>query len=64
MTTIKNFEELEIWKMARELVNLVYSDFRECRDFGFRDQITRAGISTRAMLIRKQPLTEEIGPRD
>ncbi len=45
MTTIKNFEELEIWKMARELVNLIYSDFRECRDFGFRDQITRAGIS-------------------
>ena len=45
MTTIKNFEELEIWKMARELVNLIYSDFSECRDFGFRDQITRAGIS-------------------
>ncbi len=45
MTTIKNFEELEIWKMARELVNLIYSDFRACRDFGFRDQITRAGIS-------------------
>ena len=45
MTTIKNFEELEIWKMSRELVNLIYSDFRECRDFGFRDQITRAGIS-------------------
>ena len=45
MTTIKNFEELEIWKMARELVNLIYSDFRECRDFCFRDQITRAGIS-------------------
>jgi len=48
MTTIRNFEELEIWKMARELVNLVYSDFRECRDFGFRDQL----------------LTEEIGLRD
>ncbi len=45
MTTIKNFEELEIWQMAREIVNLVYSDFRECRDFGFRDQISRAGIS-------------------
>jgi four helix bundle protein len=45
MTTIKNFEELEIWQMARELVNLIYSDFRECRDFGFRDQISRAGIS-------------------
>jgi four helix bundle protein len=45
MTTIKNFEELEIWQLARELVNLIYSDFRECRDFGFKDQICRAGIS-------------------
>jgi four helix bundle protein len=45
MTTIKNFEELEIWQMARELVNFIYSDFRECHDFGFRDQICRAGIS-------------------
>jgi four helix bundle protein len=45
MTTIKNFEELEIWQMARELVNLVYCDFRECRDFGFRNQICRAAVS-------------------
>lgn len=45
MGTIKNFEELAVWKMAREIVNMVYSDFRNCRDFGFRDQITRAGIS-------------------
>ena len=45
MGTIKDFEDLEIWKMARELVNMIYSDFRDCRDFGFRDQITRAGVS-------------------
>jgi len=45
MGTIRNFEDLEIWKMSRELVNLVYSDFRSCKDFGFRDQVTRAGIS-------------------
>jgi len=31
--------------MSRELVNLVYSDFRKCRDFTFRNQITGAGIS-------------------
>ena len=31
--------------MARELVNLIYSDFRECHDYGFKDQVTRAGIS-------------------
>jgi len=45
MTTIKNFEELEIWQLARELVNLIYCDFRQCRDYGFKDQIYRAGIS-------------------
>ena len=45
MGTIKDFEDLEIWKMARELVNLIYPDFRDCRDYGFKDQITRAGIS-------------------
>jgi four helix bundle protein len=31
--------------MSRELVNLIYSDLSTCRDFGFKDQITRAGIS-------------------
>jgi four helix bundle protein len=45
MGTIKNFEELEVWKMSGELVNLIYSDFRNCRDFAFKDQIARAGIS-------------------
>ncbi|HNW57085.1 MAG TPA: four helix bundle protein [Bacteroidales bacterium] len=45
MGTIKNFEELAIWNMSRELVNLIYSDFRNCRDYGFKDQICRAGIS-------------------
>jgi len=45
MGTIKNFEDLEIWKMSRELVNLIYSDFKACIDYGFKDQITRAGIS-------------------
>jgi four helix bundle protein len=45
MGTIRNFEDLEIWKMSRELINLIYSDFKKCRDFTFKDQITRAGIS-------------------
>jgi four helix bundle protein len=45
MPTVKNFEDLEIWKMSRELVNLVYSDLKRCRDYAFKDQITRAGIS-------------------
>ena len=45
MGTVKDFEDLEIWRMARELVNCIYSDFADCRDYGFKDQITRAGIS-------------------
>lgn len=46
MGTIRNFEDLEVWKKSRELVKLIYSDFIKCRDFTFRDQITRAGISS------------------
>jgi len=45
MGTIKNFEDLEIWKMSRVLVNLIYSDFSKCKDFTFKNQITGAGIS-------------------
>jgi four helix bundle protein len=45
MASIKNFEELEIWKLSRELVNLVYSDFRKSIGFTFKNQITGAGIS-------------------
>ncbi|MGD0583595.1 MAG: four helix bundle protein [Bacteroidales bacterium] len=45
MGTVKNFEELEIWKLSRELVNLIYADFIKCKDFVFSNQITSAGIS-------------------
>jgi four helix bundle protein len=45
MGTIKDFEDLELWKLARKLVMLIYSDFRTCKDFTFRNQITSAGIS-------------------
>jgi four helix bundle protein len=45
MGTVRNFEDLAIWQMSRELVNCVYEDFRTCRDFSFRDQVIRAGIS-------------------
>jgi four helix bundle protein len=45
MGTIKDFENLEIWILARLLVNLIYSDFKSCRDYTFKDQICRAGIS-------------------
>jgi four helix bundle protein len=46
MGTIKKFEDLEIWKLSGELVNLIYSDFRKSKDFVFKNQITEAGISS------------------
>lgn len=45
---ITGFEEIEAWKEARELVKDIYSGFSNCRDFSFRDQIQRAGISIMA----------------
>ena len=45
MSTIKNFEDLEIWKQSRELVKMVYLDFKDCKDYNFYSQITSAGLS-------------------
>jgi len=45
MSTIKSFEDLEIWKLSRELVIIIYQDFKNCKDFNFHNQITSAGLS-------------------
>ena len=39
------FENLEVWQEAIELAAKVYDLLRECRDFGFRDQIQEASVS-------------------
>lgn len=45
MTSVKNFEDLDIWKESKTLSVQVYSIFKNHTDFGFRDQIQRASIS-------------------
>lgn len=45
---VKRFEDLWIWQHARELVKEIYKDFGAgagSKDFGFRDQIQKAGVS-------------------
>jgi len=42
---LENFEEIEAWKEARLLVKDLYTKFTNCRDYAFKDQIQRAGIS-------------------
>jgi len=38
-------KELDVWKRACRLSVNLYQLTSECRDFGFKDQITRAGLS-------------------
>ncbi|MFC5693976.1 four helix bundle protein [Pseudomonas sp. GCM10022186] len=40
-----NFEKLEVWKRAARLSADLYRQLRDLNDFGFKDQITRAGLS-------------------
>jgi four helix bundle protein len=39
------FEDLEVWKRSARLSAEVYKELKDLRDFGFRDQITRSGLS-------------------
>ena len=47
--TAERFEDLRIWQNARIQANHVYDEFGpdsiSSRDFGFRDQIQRCGVS-------------------
>jgi four helix bundle protein len=48
MTTVRRFEDLEVWKEARKLNRLVYAHSKASafsKDFALRDQIRRASIS-------------------
>lgn len=42
---VYNFEELTIWKMARDLVKDVYALCAPQRDYGFTSQLQRATVS-------------------
>lgn len=39
------FEDLEVWQRATELSTDIYQKFRGLKDYGFKDQITRSGLS-------------------
>ena len=49
MATVQQFEDLHVWQDARSLVREIYQVTKQRafrRDFGLRDQITRAATST------------------
>ena len=39
------FEDLDVWKRAARLSAQLYRHLANLRDYGFRDQITRSGLS-------------------
>lgn len=43
--TIQRFEDLKVWKKSQDLSVKIYSSFSKSKDFGFKDQITRASVS-------------------
>ncbi len=47
--SVRRFEDLEAWKISRELTNRIYDITKEgpiARDYGFMNQIRRASLST------------------
>lgn len=49
MASIRRFEEILAWQKAKQLVSEIYlvcADGRFSRDFGLKDQICRAAVSS------------------
>lgn len=40
-----SFEDLDVWKRSARLSVTLYQQTKDLRDFGFRDQLTRSGLS-------------------
>ena len=39
------FEDMEVWKRSSRLSVLIYMELKSLTDYGFKDQITRSGLS-------------------
>ena len=39
------FEDMDVWKMAASLSVEVYRELSDCKQYGFRDQISRSCLS-------------------
>ena len=52
-----SFEDLEVWKRGCRLAVRVYDVLKDCRDYGLKDQMTRAAVSipSNTAEVRRQP---------
>ena len=42
---IEKFEDVLAWQEAQKLTLEIYKQFKDCKDFNFKDQIQRASVS-------------------
>ena len=42
----RSFKDLIMWQKAKQLTTSVYKEMAYCKDYGFKDQIQRAAVST------------------
>jgi hypothetical protein len=48
-----SFQNLDVWKRSSRLACDIYSELRNCRDYGLKDQITRSGLSIPSIVADK-----------
>lgn len=56
-------EKLDVWKKSARLSAEVYKSFAQSKDFGFRDQITRAALSIPSNIaegLEKESLKDQV----
>ncbi len=57
------FEELDVWKRSARLSSEIYKKLRSLKDYGFKDQITRSGLSVPSNIaegFERQSLKESL----
>ncbi|MEI6327353.1 MAG: four helix bundle protein [Candidatus Roizmanbacteria bacterium] len=42
----KSLHDIKVWVKAKQLVLVIYSEMSQSKDYGFKDQIQRAAVST------------------
>lgn len=46
VSKVSTFEDIIAWQKAKNFTLRIYQCFNSCKDYGFRDQIQRAAVST------------------
>ncbi len=41
---IDRFEDIIVWQKSKQLTLTIYKEFKDSRDFGFKDQIQRGSF--------------------